>query len=154
MSRLLAFVFLFTLSSSSFGAESLWRVSRVMDGDTLKACSLRKSCVTVRVNALNTPEKRLCKSSDMPKMSSCEPCAAGASLGVQASKYASALFARQPQVRLKTIGKDKYGRTVADVILWDGRNYADVIKDKGLGADYPCPNGRCKKRPRPWCPGN
>lgn len=132
-------------------AESLYRVTRVADGDTLEVCSLRRSCVLVRVNNLNTPEKRFCSPAQMSKMSSCEPCLSGAQLGLRASKYAEALFARQPRVRVKTVGKDLYGRTVADVFLWDGRSYAEVMISQGLGVPYPCPRGRCVKRPRPWC---
>lgn len=129
-------------------------VAKVADGDTLTVCdtglSQIQQCHTVRVYNLNTPEKRLCAPGDT-QMKQCEPCAKGARLGVIAAGEARRMAPIGTSVKLTVHGTDRYGRVVADVTLAGGADWAKTMIARGSGAPYPCPNGHCSARPRPWC---
>lgn len=129
-------------------------VAKIADGDTLTVCdtglSQIQQCHTIRVNNLNTPEKRLCKPGDTG-MKQCEPCAKGARLGVIAAGEARRMAPIGSRVTLTVRGSDRYGRVVADVMLPNGTDWAKTMIARGNGAPYPCPNGHCAARPRPWC---
>lgn len=153
MKRAILILILATVASVASAQQlEIGYVKRVLDGDTFYICKDIRgaNCKIHRVNNLNTPEKRLCR----PRIvndGSCEHCVAGSKLGLEASKFAERLFAQDPQVRLSRLLLDRYGRVVSDIYLPDGRSYAQIVVDIGLGVHYPCKHGRCGARPRPWC---
>ena len=105
MSRSLVFSILiqlltFPLTSPSF-ADFSGPVVSVLDGDTIEVLHNQHS-ERIRLSGIDCPEK-------------------GQAFGNRAKQAASALvFGRD--VMLDTHGQDKYGRTLADVILRDGTN--------------------------------
>lgn len=131
------------------------RVHRVMDGDTIYVCPTDNAiiyvCKSIRVNGINTPEKRVCKPREMSIMASCEPCQKGATLGIRAKDFAKSLFEAYPIVTIETVAIDRYNRAVANVFLPDGRSFADIMLSESYAAPYTCKNNRCGPRPRPWC---
>jgi endonuclease YncB( thermonuclease family) len=128
-------------------------VGHVSDGDTLTVCGTGiealRACVPVRVKGINAAEKRLCKAGDAV-MAACEPCRRGAQMGVLAAAEAKRRFPPGSPVELLITGRDR-DRYVAEV-RGGGKDWATTMIDAGLAVPYPCRNGRCGKRPRPWCP--
>ena len=156
IAALAAAILAFFSSAPAFAIDPVsGTVQRVSDGDTLTVCGTKinamKDCIPVRVNGLNTPEKRVCLPNDT-EMKQCEPCVKGARLGVIAMGAAKRMAPAGALVNLKPIGLDRYGRLIADVTLPSGEDWAGAMIAKGYGAPYPCPGGKCVKRPRPWCP--
>lgn len=88
-------------------------VQRVIDGDTF----ITSNGERVRVKDIDTPETK-------------HPKKGKESLGTEASNYAKTTLEGR-FVYLDGNGKDKYGRRVANVILSDGSNYADKIRQYG-----------------------
>lgn len=136
-----------------------FKITKVLDGDTLRGCLVDPApgiivtqCFSVRVNNLNTPEKRLCHARERDAANACERCAAGSTLGLRATKAAQAIFEKSPRVMLEVLNKDRYNRVVGNITLATGADYAQTIIDLKLGVAYPCKNGGCGARPRPWCP--
>jgi endonuclease YncB( thermonuclease family) len=94
-------VFVFTLlSSAAFAEEFTARVINVHDADTIVVL-LNARPVTLRLKGINCPET-------------------GEAKGLIAKKQAQEAI-QGKMVRLKTFGKDKYGRTIADVYLENGK---------------------------------
>jgi endonuclease YncB( thermonuclease family) len=89
------------LASAALAADFSGRVVRVLDGDTIEVLH-NHHAERIRLNGIDCPEK-------------------GQPYGTRAKQAASALLFGK-QVTLRTYGKDKYGRTLADVLLPDGRN--------------------------------
>ena len=81
----------------------------VLDGDTIEVLHNNQD-ERIRFNGIDCPEK-------------------GQAYGKRAKQAASALVYGK-KVTLQTFGKDKYGRTIADVILPDGTNVNhELVKD-------------------------
>ena len=81
----------------------------VLDGDTLEVLHNVRA-ERIRLNGIDCPEKRQ-------------------AFGQRAKQAASALVFGK-EVTLRTYGKDKYGRTIADVLLSDGTNVNhELVKD-------------------------
>lgn len=110
------------------------QVKRVVDGDTFVIAGGER----IRVRNFDTPELR---QYDCPE----EKIAAQG-----ARRAARALLARKT-VRLSVSGRDRYGRTVADVSLLGPRgskDFVDVMVASGHGARW-----RYGEEPQPtWCP--
>jgi micrococcal nuclease len=98
-------------SSDGFSADNFAdEVVRVFDGDTLEVLHNHHP-ERIRLNGIDCPEK-------------------GQAYGKRAKQAASALVFGK-EVTLQTFGKDKYGRTIADVLLPDGTNVNHTLVKDG-----------------------
>lgn len=99
-------LFPLTLHAADFSGP----VVSVLDGDTIDVLhNLRPE--RIRLNGIDCPEK-------------------GQAYGQKAKHAASALVFGK-EVTLHTFGKDKYGRTIADVLLPDGMNVNQELVKQG-----------------------
>ena len=101
---------LFLISTKRlYAADFTGPVVSVLDGDTIEVLhNLRPE--RIRLSGIDCPEK-------------------GQAFGQKAKQAASVLVFGK-NVTLQTYGKDKYGRTLADVLLSDGTNVNDeLVKD-------------------------
>lgn len=98
------------LSSPCFGAEFIAKVVGVIAGDTLDILHNRHA-ERIRFNGIDCPEK-------------------GQAYGKRAKQAASALVSGK-EVTLQIFGKDKHGRTIADVLLPDGTNVNHTLVKDG-----------------------
>lgn len=94
----------------AFGADFTGKVVGVLDGDTIEVLH-DGHAERVRLNGIDCPEK-------------------GQAYGKKAKQAASALVFGK-EVTLQIHGKDKYGRTVADVLLPDGTNVNQMLVKDG-----------------------
>lgn len=85
-------------------------VVSVLDGDTIEVLH-NQHPTRIRLRGIDCPEK-------------------GQAYGRKAKQAASALVFGE-EVTLHTFGKDKYGRTLADVLLSDGRNANQELVKEG-----------------------
>lgn len=84
-------------------------VVSVLDGDTIEVLSNQRP-ERIRLHGIDCPEK-------------------GQAYG-QKAKHAASAFVFGKEVTLQTFGKDKYGRTIGDVLLADGTNVnQELVKD-------------------------
>ncbi len=88
------------LTSQTLAADFTGRVVGVADGDTITVLHSGKP-VRIRLNGIDSPEKRQ-------------------AFGKRAKQFTSRLTYGKA-VTVKDFGEDRYGRTIADVILPDGR---------------------------------
>jgi len=109
LSITVAAIFTVCLASDLRGAEFSSLVVSILDGDTIEV--LRNTHPErVRLSSIDCPEK-------------------GQSFGQRAKQAASKLVFGKG-VTLQTHGKDKYHRTIADVLLPDGSNVNhELVKD-------------------------
>lgn len=149
----------YTESARAAEPPVAFKVTRVLDGDTVYGCvtaaqplGIVVPCFTVRINNLNTPEKRLCHPKEYAVAAACERCKAGATLGLKAKMRAEALFSKESIVGLEVVTRDRYNRVVGNITFPDGVDYAAFMVTEKFGVPYPCKNGKCGARPRPWCP--
>ncbi|MBF0193496.1 MAG: thermonuclease family protein [Magnetococcales bacterium] len=96
-----------TLAYGEWRGQVVW----VQDGDSLIIKKGSKN-IRVRLQGIDAPEKG-------------QPFA-------QKAKYAAIKMAKNRNVRVMVKERDKYGRTVAKVILPDGRNLSYTMVEKGL----------------------
>ena len=85
-------------------------VVSILDGDTIQVLHNNRA-ERIRLNGIDCPEK-------------------GQAYGKRAKQAASALVFGK-QVTLQTFGKDKYGRTIADVLLPDDTNVNQALVRDG-----------------------
>ena len=105
-------VFLFvSLSHLAQATEYQATVIHIADGDTLTVLNEFKEEVKIRLNGIDCPET-------------------GQPFGNKAKQYTK-IMAHGETVTLHTYGQDKYGRTIADVILKDGRNLSKELVSAG-----------------------
>lgn len=97
------------------GQELTGEVISVADGDTLTILS-NKQLIRVRLSGIDCPEKRQ-------------------AFGQKAKLYTSVLSYRKT-VTVVGHGKDRYGRTLADVLLPDGRNLNQELLSAGYAWWY------------------
>ena len=100
--------FLLVLPASA--ADVSGPVVSIIDGDTIEVLHNSKA-ERIRLNGIDCPEK-------------------GQAYGHKAKEAASALVFGK-EVTLQTFGKDKYGRTIADVLLPDGTNINHTLVKEG-----------------------
>jgi endonuclease YncB( thermonuclease family) len=110
MRHLLTCCSLLLLTASTVFADFTGQVVRVLDGDTLEVLHNRHP-ERIRLSGIDCPEK-------------------GQAYGNRAKQAASEL-ALGGEVTLQTYGKDKYGRTLADVLLLDGTNVNHTLVEDG-----------------------
>lgn len=101
ITRILSVVFVLGLSSPGWTADFTGPDVSILDGDTIEVLHNTRA-ERIRLNGIDCPEK-------------------GQAYGKRAKQAASELVFGK-EVTLNTFGKDKYGRTLADVILPDGTN--------------------------------
>ena len=101
----------FCLVCILFAADFTGNVVAVTDGDTISVLHNGKA-ERIRLNGIDCPEKA-------------QP------YGHKAKEAASALVFGK-DVTLQTHGADKYGRTIGDVILPDGRNVNQELVREGM----------------------
>src|SRR5437867_2897534 len=94
----------------AFAGDDITRVVSVLDGDII-AVKHSNRAERVRLNGIDCPEK-------------------GQAHGKRARQAASALVFGK-EITLETHGLDKYGRTIADVILPDGTNVNHELVKEG-----------------------
>lgn len=102
-------LFLVSLGSAQ-AADFSSLVTSVLDGDTIEVLHNTRA-ERIRLNGIDCPEK-------------------GQAYGKKAKQAASALVFGK-EVTLQIHGKDKYGRTVADVLLPDGTNVNQMLVKDG-----------------------
>jgi micrococcal nuclease len=93
-----------------FAADFSGSVVAVLDGDTIEVLHNARA-ERIRLNGIDCPEK-------------------GQAYGKRAKQAASELVFRK-EVTLRTFGKDKYGRTIADVLLPDQTNVNHTLVKDG-----------------------
>ena len=98
------------------------KVVSVLDGDTIEVLYNRRAR-RIRLNGIDAPEK-------------------GQAFGQKAKQFVSEQ-AFGKEVTVKTFGLDKYGRTIGDVFLPDGRMLNEEVVREGLAWWY-----------RKYAPGN
>src|SRR5215831_6428279 len=98
------------LASVALPTDFSGPVVSVLDGDTIEIL-LSNRAQRIRLHGIDCPEK-------------------GQAYGTRAKQAASALVFGK-EVTLKTHGKDKYGRTMADVYLPDGTNVNHELVKQG-----------------------
>lgn len=102
MKRLALFLLLACWPVTALAADFAARVVGISDGDTLTVLTAEKQPVKVRLHGIDAPET-------------------GQDFGTRAKQAASELAFGQ-QVTVREVDKDRYGRTVAEVILPNGRS--------------------------------
>ena len=127
---ILAMLFIGPVQAGQYPAT----ISRVVDGDTFDVDVIVWPDISVstrvRVRGVDTPEIR-------------GKCQAEKDLAIQATARTSDLIGGH--VILENIAKDSFGRSLATVILNDGRDLADVLKSEGLGREWH------KGKRNDWC---
>ena len=116
MKRLIAAIFLICLPLSAFAADYPARVVGISDGDTLTVLRDGRTQVKIRLHAIDAPET-------------------GQDFGSRAKQAASEL-AFGKDVTIREVDQDRYGRTVADVILPDGRSLGREMVEEGYAWWY------------------
>ena len=102
---------LWLLATSAVNAADFsGQVVRVLDGDTLEVLH-NNHAERIRLSGIDCPEK-------------------GQAYG-QKAKHAASALAFGKDVTLQTHGTDKYGRTLADVLLPDGTNVNHALVKDG-----------------------
>jgi micrococcal nuclease len=99
-----------TASPALAVSEYQGEVVRVLDGDTIEVLHNHHP-ERIRLSGIDCPEK-------------------GQAYGKHAKQAASRLVFGK-EVTLQTYGKDKYGRTLADVLLLDGTNVNHTLVEGG-----------------------
>jgi len=96
--------------SNGWTSDFKGKVVSVLDGDTIEVLHNSRA-ERIRLNGIDCPEK-------------------GQAYGRRAKQAASELVFGK-EVTLQTFGKDKYGRTLADVFLPDGTNVNQTLVKEG-----------------------
>lgn len=110
LSAFLGIVFFLFTSASADAQEFSGSVVGVLDGDTFDVLHNGKA-ERIRLHGIDCPEK-------------------GQAYGQKAKQAASALMFGK-EVTLQTHGKDKYGRTIGEVLLPDGTNVNQELVKEG-----------------------
>ena len=106
----LALAFCILTTSLADAGDFTDKVVRILDGDTIEVLH-DQSAVRIRLNGIDCPEKRQAY--------------------WQKAKQAASALVFGKEITLHTFGKDKYGRTIADVLLPDGTNVNQELVKEG-----------------------
>jgi endonuclease YncB( thermonuclease family) len=104
------------LASTAFGADFHAKVIHIADGDTITVLNDAKEQIKIRLNGIDSPEK-------------------AQAFGNKAKQFTKELVAGQPVI-IQAYGQDKYGRTIGDVILDDGRSLSQELVKAGYAWWY------------------
>jgi micrococcal nuclease len=116
MKRFIPFLVLYFLPGLALPADFSARVVSISDGDTLTVLKADRTQVKIRLHGIDAPES-------------------GQDFGSRAKQAASDL-AFGKTVTIRERAKDRYGRTVAEVILPDGRSLNHVMVGQGMAWWY------------------
>ena len=116
MKRLIATLVLFVLPLPALAADYPARVVGVSDGDTITVLTPEKKQVKIRLSGIDAPET-------------------GQDYGSRA-KQAASEPAFGKDVTIRPVDTDRCGRTVADVILPDGRSLNREMVEQGMAWWY------------------
>ena len=112
----LLLVLLYPFFSLAEQPEWQGKVIAIKDGDTIVVLSPKNLPVTIRLSGIDAPEK-------------------GQEFG-QAAKHLASDLCFGKTVTVKESGIDKYGRTLAQIILSDGRNVEEKLVRLGFAWHY------------------
>ena len=115
--KILSLIILFTLliTTSSFAASFTGKVVRVLDGDTIEVL-VNKEPIRIRLADIDCPEKKQ-------------------SFGNAAKKYVLEIAAHEI-VTVDARSKDRYGRTIGEVILPNGESLNRLLISHGYAWHY------------------
>ncbi len=104
------------LTSITFAADFHAKVIHIADGDTITVLNDTNEQIKIRLNGIDCPEK-------------------AQAYGNKAKQFTKVLVHKE-MVVIQAYGTDRYGRTIADVILEDGRNLSQELVKAGLAWWY------------------
>lgn len=108
--------FLFLFYSSLCFAEYSAKVIHIADGDTITVLNENNRQIKIRLNGIDCPEN-------------------AQSYGNRAKEFTKDLVAGQ-MVTIQAYDQDRYGRTIGDVVLEDGRNLSQELVKAGMAWWY------------------
>jgi len=127
-----------SLTSSDSGDDEVVLVTDIVsvyDGDTFRVNVAHWpaffSPMSIRVRGIDTPEMK-------------GQCEREKTLAKKAKEFTKSKLENADRVELHNLGRDKYFRVLADVMI-DGKNLTDLLIKKGLGKAY---DGGTKSS---WC---
>ena len=100
-------LWVFLFSSYATAADFQAKVIHIADGDTITVLNDANKQIKIRLNGIDCPEK-------------------SQAYGNKAKRFTKALVHGQV-VTIQAYGQDKYGRTIGDVVLEDGRNLSQEL---------------------------
>ncbi len=103
-------------AGSAFATDFQAKVIHIADGDTITVLNDTNEQIKIRLNGIDCPEK-------------------AQAYGNKAKQFAKNLVGGQT-VTIKAYDKDRYGRTIGDVILADGRNLNQELVKAGFAWWY------------------
>jgi micrococcal nuclease len=109
-------LWVFLSSSSAFAADFHAKVIHITDGDTITVLNDANEKIKIRLNGIDCPEK-------------------AQAYGKKAKQFTKDLVAGKT-VTIQAHNKDRYGRTIGDVILDDGRNLSQELVKAGYAWWY------------------
>jgi len=104
------------LTSITFAADFPAKVIHIADGDTITVLNDANKQIKIRLKDIDCPEK-------------------AQAYGNKAKQFTKILVHKE-MVVIQAYGTDRYGRTIADVILEDGRNLSQELVKAGLAWWY------------------
>ncbi len=114
--KLLASIFALMLFPSLALADFTGRCIKVKDGDTIAVLYKKDIQVNIRLNGIDAPELK-------------QP------YGIDAKRYAKSLV-YDKNVTVRDTGMDNYGRTMAWIVLPDGRDFSEEMLKAGYAWHY------------------
>lgn len=111
----MSIIALFAFSMPCLAEQFNGRVLAVSDGDTITVLC-EETPRKIRLSGIDCPEK-------------------GQSFGQQAKLFTSTLVLNQ-EVKVVSIGRDRYGRMIGEVYLADGRNLNNLLLENGYAWWY------------------
>ncbi|MDR4485428.1 MAG: thermonuclease family protein [Nitrospirales bacterium] len=105
-------VILVRFNGLAYAADFQAKVIHISDGDTITVLNKEKEEIKIRLNGIDCPE-------------------AGQAFGNKAKEFTKGLVAGQ-MVTIQAYDQDKYGRTIGDVVLNDGRNLSQELVKAGM----------------------
>jgi endonuclease YncB( thermonuclease family) len=115
--RVFSLVFLFALAGCATSPEpGTFKVTKVVDGDTIHAMDASKLTAKVRLHGIDAPERG-------------QPYS-------RSAKNALSKMAAGASIKMRVIDRDRYGRTVAMIYLLDGTNVNKVMVEQGYAWWY------------------
>ncbi|WP_345214207.1 thermonuclease family protein [Mucilaginibacter gynuensis] len=114
--RLLLIFFLIAVAGCNQMPEDVYKVVKIKDGDTIELLSSDFKNITIRLAEIDCPEK--------------------AQAYGQAARQFTAQLCFGKEVRIQGGTQDRYGRTVATVLLTDGTNINNELVKNGYAWQY------------------
>jgi len=125
-------ILLFLCLCSLVNASDLytWKVTRVIDGDTVEVIVnfLPKELgnnLYIRIWGVDTPEKSWRAKSDKE-----------AQLGAAATKFTTELIKNSEDIKIKVVSWDKFGGRILGDIIVDSKSLRQLLLEKGYAREY------------------